>query len=188
MTLSRWLRDYLYIPLGGNRSGKLRTLANLMITMLLGGLWHGASWTFVIWGGLHGLYLVIERIGLSRWKLWQSPSRAMAFVRLAVVFHLVCLAWIFFRAKTFVAAWQMLGNLAHGAIHALANFAPAQHTGLALLFIALMIVHAVNAHRRVKERLGNNRGPAFVAAMTAALLLLVLFTPNHSAPFIYFQF
>ena len=188
MTLSRWLRDYLYISLGGNRAGKLRTLANLMITMLLGGLWHGASWTFVIWGGLHGLYLVVERVGLSRWKLWQSPARAMVLVRWAVVFHLVCLAWIFFRAKTFGAAWQVLANLAHGVMHAFANFALAQHTGLALLFISLMIVHALNANRRVKDRLSDDRGPAFVAAMTAAILLLVLFTPNHSAPFIYFQF
>jgi hypothetical protein len=131
---------------------------------------------------------VIERIGLSRWKLWQSPARAMAFVRWTVVFHLVCLAWIFFRAKTFTAAWQMLANLAQGVFHALSGFVPAQHAGLALLFLALMLVHAVNGNRHVKERLGKNRGPAFVAAMTAALLLLVLFTPNHSAPFIYFQF
>ncbi|MCL4143782.1 UNVERIFIED_CONTAM: hypothetical protein GTU68_049562, partial [Idotea baltica] len=93
ITLSRFLRDYLYIPLGGNKNGEVRTYVNLALTMLIGGLWHGASWLFVIWGGLHGIYLAIERM-ISRDRL----KRLWAY-RL-VVFLLVCLAWIFFRSES----------------------------------------------------------------------------------------
>src|SRR5947209_18684019 len=92
MTLSRWLRDYLYIPLGGNRKGRLMTYRNLMLTMLLGGLWHGAAWTFVVWGGIHGLVLSIERA--TGW----SPNK---WVGRVITFHVVCFAWIFFRADSF---------------------------------------------------------------------------------------
>jgi alginate O-acetyltransferase complex protein AlgI len=188
MTLSRWLRDYLYISLGGNRRGETRTLVNLMITMLLGGLWHGASWNFVIWGGLHGAYLVFERIGLSRWKFWQAPSRAMGFARWLLTFHLVCFAWIFFRAKTLIAARHLIGNLVHGVLSGLHDFAPDRHVGLLLLLAAMLGTHLFNGYRDTKERLGADSGPRFAAAMTFVLLLLILFTPNHSAPFIYFQF
>src|SRR5262249_21767559 len=98
MTLSHWLRDYLYVPLGGNRRGKVRTYANLMLTMLLGGLWHGASWTFVAWGGLHGLYLAVERaLGV---RADAAPTGLSLLARRFLTFHLVCLAWVFFRAPT----------------------------------------------------------------------------------------
>jgi len=186
MTLSRWLRDYLYISLGGNRLGEARTLINLMITMLLGGLWHGASWNFVIWGGLHGAYLVFERVGLSRWRFWQSPNRAAAVLRWFVTFHLVCFAWIFFRAKTLGTAGQIIGNLVHAT--ALRDFSMSHQFGLLLLIVVMMATHVLNSHRDTKERLGTDRGPRFALAMTCVLLLLILFTPNHSAPFIYFQF
>jgi alginate O-acetyltransferase complex protein AlgI len=186
MTLSRWLRDYLYISLGGNRLGEVRTLINLMITMLLGGLWHGASWNFVIWGGLHGTYLVVERIGLSRWKLWQSPAPAAAALRWFVTFHLVCLAWIFFRAKTLGAAGTMLGNLVQAP--ALRDFSMSHQFGPLLLIAVMMAMHFLNGYADTKERLGADRGVRFAAAMSLVLLLLILFTPNHSAPFIYFQF
>ena len=188
MTLSRWLRDYLYISLGGNRRGELRTLVNLMITMLLGGLWHGASWNFVIWGGLHGAYLVIERVGLSRWKLWQSKSWFMACMRWLLTFNLVCFAWIFFRAKTLPAATQLISNLAYGVTGFLRTFSTDHHAGLLLLILLMLTTHVVNGLGDTKERLGADSGPRFAVAMTVVLLLLILFTPNHSAPFIYFQF
>jgi D-alanyl-lipoteichoic acid acyltransferase DltB (MBOAT superfamily) len=116
MTLSRFLRDYLYFPLGGNRRGKTRRYVNLMITMLLGGLWHGAGWTFVIWGGLHGLYLVInhawqaamERIaGSSRWL----DSRFATLAGVLVTFAAVTVAWTFFRATSLDAALRMLAAM-----------------------------------------------------------------------------
>ncbi len=111
ITLSRFLRDYLYIPLGGNRFGISRRYLNLMITMLLGGLWHGAGWTFLIWGGLHGLYLCINHlwrgvvgVGGGRW-----PMRAASW---AVSFAAVVMAWVFFRAATMGGAWRALKGLA----------------------------------------------------------------------------
>jgi alginate O-acetyltransferase complex protein AlgI len=111
ITLSRFLRDYLYIPLGGNRLGEQRRYLNLLLTMLLGGLWHGAAWNFVIWGGLHGLYLCINHL----WRAWRGedgqrsmPAKILSW---AVTFFAVVIAWVFFRAKTAAGAWQMLGSL-----------------------------------------------------------------------------
>jgi len=109
ISLSTWLRDYLYISLGGNRGGEWLTRRNLLLTMLIGGLWHGANWTFVVWGAIHGLGLAVERLipgaaivdgqGRSTLNLW---------FRRIVIFHLVCLAWVFFRASSVTAAWRML--------------------------------------------------------------------------------
>ena len=118
ITLSRFLRDYLYIPLGGNRLGEARRYINLMLTMLLGGLWHGAGWNFLIWGGLHGLYLSINHL----WQTWRGaavkesvkalPSNHLAKVASwAITFAAVVIAWVFFRAKTVGSAWAMLKAL-----------------------------------------------------------------------------
>ena len=112
ITLSSWLRDYLYIPLGGNRGGTARTLANLMITMFLGGLWHGASWTFVAWGLLHGFYLVVEH--LLRQSFPDVSWTKTGFGRFCLgilTFVLVSLAWVFFRSSDFSSAWLLLGSL-----------------------------------------------------------------------------
>ena len=108
ITLSTWLRDYLYIPLGGNRVGPLRHAANLMIVMLLGGLWHGANWTFVIWGLLHGMYLVAHKIMPAQ----RAPGMARGILNRLFFFHLICLTWIFFRAQDFAAAGAYLRGLA----------------------------------------------------------------------------
>jgi alginate O-acetyltransferase complex protein AlgI len=114
ITLSRFLRDYLYIPLGGNRLGEQRRYINLMVTMLLGGLWHGAGWNFLVWGGLHGVYLSINHL----WRAWRGgdkPAAATGFVAKGlswiITFLAVILAWVFFRARTMAGAWQMLGGL-----------------------------------------------------------------------------
>jgi D-alanyl-lipoteichoic acid acyltransferase DltB (MBOAT superfamily) len=111
ITLSRFLRDYLYIPLGGNRLGESRRYINLLVTMLLGGLWHGAAWNFVIWGALHGLYLSVNHL----WHRWRGESAtnsaAMKLVCWAVTFFAVAIAWVFFRARTAAGAWRMLGSL-----------------------------------------------------------------------------
>jgi alginate O-acetyltransferase complex protein AlgI len=114
ITLSRFLRDYLYIPLGGNRLGEQRRYLNLLVTMLLGGLWHGAGWNFLIWGGLHGLYLCVNHV----WQAWRG-GKASASVRgalpkeisWAITFFAVVIGWVFFRARTFAGACQMLGGL-----------------------------------------------------------------------------
>src|SRR3954470_21538126 len=101
ITLSRFLRDYLYIPLGGNRLGEARRYQNLLVTMLLGGLWHGAGWNFVIWGGLHGLYLSIDRARGARRELPGGLPAVRDLPAIALTFVLACFAWIFFRAHTF---------------------------------------------------------------------------------------
>jgi alginate O-acetyltransferase complex protein AlgI len=113
ITLSRFLRDYLYIPLGGNRLGEQRRYINLMVTMLLGGLWHGAGWNFLVWGGLHGVYLSINHL----WRGWRGERRASTLglttkgLSWLVTFFAVVIAWVFFRAKTIAEAWLMLGGL-----------------------------------------------------------------------------
>ena len=113
ISLSSWLRDYLYIPIGGNRKGAGRTYVNLMITMLLGGLWHGASWMFVVWGGLHGIYLVVEQVLrqsiVSEWSLWRK-KHGQWFLSL-FTFFLVCLTWVFFRADNLASALAVCGSM-----------------------------------------------------------------------------
>lgn len=112
MSLSSWLRDYLYISLGGNRHGKLRTYMNLMITMLLGGLWHGASWNFLFWGFLHGAALAIHK----KWMEWRGEVTSTSFISKVITglltFHFVCFCWIFFKAESFNTAWTMLQQIA----------------------------------------------------------------------------
>lgn len=110
MTLSQWLRDYLYIPLGGNRKGKFRTYVNLFVTMFLGGLWHGANWTFVVWGCLHGLGLAVHKAWTSRSKGRRSIPGGRFFGWVAT-YVFVCICWIFFRAASFQDAWIILRKI-----------------------------------------------------------------------------
>jgi len=114
ITLSEWLRDYLYIPLGGNRSGRARTVVNLMLTMLLGGLWHGASWNFVIWGGLHGMLLVAHRVCSRRRRRYDERFEGLDWLRAVLLFQVVCLIWIFFRAPTLDEACLYLTTVVTG--------------------------------------------------------------------------
>ena len=111
MTLSTWLRDYLYIPLGGSRHGAWKTYRNLFLTMLLGGLWHGASWTFVVWGAMHGVGLALTRM-YQRGRENTTPNRWLEPFGVFFTFHYVCLAWIFFRAPSFEVAASMLQQIA----------------------------------------------------------------------------
>src|SRR5438552_465853 len=113
ISLSTWLRDYLYKPLGGNREGRLKTYRNLLLTMLLGGLWHGAAWKFIAWGALHGGGLTVERM-LEPWIGRRALSPVAKIVATLVVFHFVCFAWIFFRAEDFGMAALYIGGLAAG--------------------------------------------------------------------------
>src|SRR6478752_8721560 len=113
ISLSTWLRDYLYKPLGGNRHGRWKTYRNLLLTMLLGGLWHGAAWKFIAWGALHGGGLAVERM-LEPWIGRRALSPAAKIIATLIVFHFVCLAWIFFRAEDFAVASLYIGGLASG--------------------------------------------------------------------------
>jgi alginate O-acetyltransferase complex protein AlgI len=185
MTLSRWLRDYLYISLGGNRHGLARTTAALMTTMMLGGLWHGASWNFVIWGTLHGCYLVIERSVASKNRWWNSDYRSAIFVRWWITFHLICFAWIFFRSPDFATSVQILRKI--GEIFT-ARFDGERSSALAALIVFLGGLHFVMGRFDVKNKLSRAGFWTFSAFITLMILLLIWFTPAKTVPFIYFQF
>lgn len=185
ITLSRWLRDYLYIPLGGNRKGAGRTYANLMITMLLGGLWHGASWNFVIWGGLHGGYLAFERGILGRLRMWNAAHPLATGLRVLVTFHLVCIAWVFFRSHGLAQSRAMFANLGQPS---LASFNAAQHGGLAALVGLLFVAQQAGARLHYKHRIITGPDAALALALAGAAVAVIWFAPASSAPFIYFQF
>lgn len=191
MTLSRWLRDYLYIPLGGNRKGEVRTYVNLGLTMLLGGLWHGADWRFAVWGAIHG-------VGLAAERFWHD-TRDRAFDRGPTVwgqiggwfltFHVVCFAWIFFRATSFDLATQMIGRIVTGW-----GF----DSGAASLVTpgVLAVVVAMLASQFVPDDATNgivrrfSRLPVVAQGVTLGVAFFAIehFRPKGVAPFIYFQF
>jgi D-alanyl-lipoteichoic acid acyltransferase DltB (MBOAT superfamily) len=184
ISLSRWLRDYLYIgALGGNRGGRFAVYRNLMITMLLGGLWHGAAWTFVIWGGLHGAALCIERVWArsSLTKAWVLPRWA----RIVLTFHVVTLGWIFFRAASFDEAIAYLGGIVapSGGMTTV--------TPLVLVLIVFgLAMHGVNRDvlGRAAERLRTIPAPAFAIGLAATMLVVDSMRYEGVAPFIYFRF
>ncbi len=188
ITLSRWLADYLYVPLGGNRNGSARTRLNLMLTMLLGGLWHGASWNFVIWGGLHGLILVIHRWMGRRPVSMDVGLGWRDLPRIFVVFHLVCFAWIFFRAHDLSSAMLFIERL----------FVGENRFGLPILQMGVIVIcvllHFAErfARRRlpaIRDRLAQSRwGGAAEGAALGALTALAIAVSGVGGDFIYFQF
>jgi D-alanyl-lipoteichoic acid acyltransferase DltB (MBOAT superfamily) len=188
MTLSQWLRDYLYIPLGGNRMGRRRTTVNLGITMLLGGLWHGAAWNFVAWGGLHGLLLMAHRGFARRGVDADAPLSWRDAPRILLMFHACCLAWVFFRAPGFAEAASFIHALVTGSYLVAWPLLP---TAIVLLCAAL---HGLE--RYVRPRLPRLqlalREPWWGAAVegTAFGLLfgLVVTVAGAGGEFIYFQF
>jgi alginate O-acetyltransferase complex protein AlgI len=178
MTLSRFLRDFLYIPLGGNRGGRWKTVRNLMITMVLGGLWHGAAWGFVLWGAIHGTALVIEhqfrgRVKLPRWLAW------------VLVFHIVVLAWIPFRAPDL--------NLAGAFVGRLVDWGPATLWSLPVVFVTFLVIVLQLVPARPMDALRvrfEQLHPAALGASMATVIVLVAATVSSQGvpPFIYFSF
>ena len=179
MTLSRFLRDFLYIPLGGNRQGPWRTARNLMLTMVLGGLWHGAAWGFVLWGALHGSCLVVEH------QLRGRRIAAPVWLRWTIVFHVVVFGWILFRAETLVRAEEVL--------HQLTVWGPATlwtpvTIGAVVAVIAFQVLPPAPLER---ARLWFARlpAPALGAALAAVVAVVGATVPaGEVPPFIYFQF
>jgi D-alanyl-lipoteichoic acid acyltransferase DltB (MBOAT superfamily) len=183
ISLSSWLRDYLYIPLGGSRGRVWRICRNLMATMVLGGIWHGASWTFVLWGALHGSVLAVERVWMSIRPRWLP--RTPALIGVIVTFNVVCLGWIFFRAENLDAALSFLSGLGrwdHGRMTA-----PAYALGLIALGLGLHFLPRL-ALDRVAVRLGRLPAPAYGLAFGMAILTLDAMRPAGVPPFIYYQF
>jgi D-alanyl-lipoteichoic acid acyltransferase DltB (MBOAT superfamily) len=208
ISLSSWLRDYLYIPLGGNRGSELSTYRNLMLTMLLGGLWHGANWTFVFWGLLHGLGLVVTRIyqrashrRATAQALARGPYRDAAgdkpeaiesrgsllgqALGVLLTFHYVCLAWIFFRAPTFKQAWLILKQIGQGTtFHP--NLPPLVLTVLGVGLVAHYTPEKL--YRDARTGFGNLPAPVQGALLFGVALVLHEAASTAAVPFVYFQF
>ena len=188
ISLSSWLRDYLYLPLGGNRGSHFATYRNLFLVMLLGGLWHGASWNFVIWGAGHGIALGAHRA----WCQWRGRpevdehDRSLALVRRLGTFALVTLLWILFRSPSFGAAQDYVGGILS------MRSGPLDHNDLLLVSMATAAVLAIDlVARRVRSggRVVVRRMPVPVGAAVGAMVAaLIVFSGSPPVPFIYFQF
>lgn len=192
ISLSSWLRDYLYIPLGGSRRGNARTYANLFTTFLLGGLWHGAAWTFVFWGAFHGLYLSLERV-VRGWlgippKGAKPASWPIALLGRIWIFHVVCFSWILFRAGNVTTLKEVLQGIA-----AWRSVVPSVTlwTGLCIgMVIVGFLMQFLDGNRMWRVWVKASKWPGWVLGAIAAVIITVILAlgPEGVAPFIYFQF
>lgn len=185
ISLSSWLRDYLYIPLGGNRKGNMRRDVNLMTTMVLGGLWHGASFNFVIWGFLHGLALMVERTWSDLVASRVRPLGALGLLLgTALTFYWVNLAWIFFRAPT------LTESLAIAKTYVTLSSEGTQTLPAVVwpFILAISLFHAISYRLKIGEALARMPAPLFAISTGALTALALSFVPLGYRPFIYFQF
>ena len=184
ISLSSWLRDYLYIPLGGSRDGSAKTYRNLAVTMLLGGLWHGAAWTFVVWGAMHGVGLALTRL-FTRGRSGRQLGLLRRGLGLLLTFHFVCLSWIFFRAPDFSQAGAILSQLA-SATGGTANISPL----LWLLLLAGAATHVLPAslEQATLALLQRLPAPLLGVGLVAVVVIVKLAATSSVVPFIYFQF
>lgn len=207
ITLSSWLRDYLYIPLGGNRHGKMRTYVNLMITMLLGGLWHGANWTFVVWGGLHGLFLAVEKM-IQDFNKKQAPPmikkrslvvqglaglhivRAVQSSKLLLAlftFFLVNVTWVFFRSPDFTTAWSILSSMFTEVPGGAALLTTLTIIKISVIILLMLTFHWLMRNRNVLSMTTNIRWWV-LGLVWAAMLIMLILSQESTSSFIYFQF
>ncbi len=187
VTLSAWLRDYLYISLGGNRRGNFRSYGNLAVTMLLGGLWHGASWLFVLWGGAHGLLLILERLArrlFGRLPFFATP--AAKFLIGLLTFLLVSLTWVLFRANSLEAAQELFAVMLQPAA-GLAVINVSQVWTVLGLIAALLGMHWFMREREFGAMLKNLPWQA-LGLILAAMIVAILLSPGEERDFIYFEF
>ena len=195
--MSSWLRDYLYIPLGGNRHGVVNTYRNNMITMLLGGLWHGANWAFVFWGFLHGLYLILQRLVAPVWRSIVRVARLPKFVDdgvcILAVYTLTLFAWIYFRAgslgdASFAVANQVIAGILSGEQFYFGAVINKFQVLKGLLLIGILLTVEIT-NLRWRWNVQQVEYPAWRMAAFAALLWLIAFFGTFGAnAFIYFQF
>lgn len=187
ISLSQWLRDYLYIPLGGNRHGALLTYRNLMLTMLLGGLWHGANWTFIVWGAIHGCMLCGFRLlGDGVKHEAARPTFLQRLPRMILMFHLVCFAWLFFRAESITQAGAMLTQLtAWGSLSPIAQTT----AGMLVFFcVPLLLMEWWFDEQHDPLWLTQVHWGLRTGVYSYLLLMMIFFPPPVPAEFIYFQF
>jgi alginate O-acetyltransferase complex protein AlgI len=188
ISLSTFLRDYLYFPLGGNRVGWARAAINLVIVMFLGGLWHGAAWTFVVWGLLHGFYLVVEHalralVGPRAW----AENFAVKILLGLTTYAAVCLAWVFFRASDFTIAARMLRGMFGGHPHADAILSTREMLQIGIVTFFMMVAHWSLRDTNIEAAV--ERIPRWcVTSMWAGMACAIILTQGNSNAFIYFQF
>ncbi len=185
ITLSSWLRDYLYIPLGGNRHGITRMYVALMLTMLLGGLWHGAAWTFVAWGGLHGTYLILERLQ-RKYLPFQITAYNGIFLAF-LTFSCVNLTWTFFRAPDFAKAWNMVKSMFYMQTDGVKVLEYFDIIKVCIVIGLLFLCHWVMRNTSVKE-VALKTSPIVLGIVWALMFLLICITQGSGEQFIYFQF
>jgi alginate O-acetyltransferase complex protein AlgI len=216
ITLSTWLRDYLYIPLGGNRKGNGRTYVNLMLTMLLGGLWHGASWTFVAWGALHGLYLCVERLfrkkelpsdNINQQEIvttvttvpqvvvakaslapaFLQTKTAKKFFLALLTFFLINVTWVFFRAGDFATAWRLLGSMFNLTDNGIPVLGNLAMIKIAVITVLLFLTHWIMRNTSVLAVAAKMKWWS-VGLVWAFLIIMLMLSQESSSSFIYFQF
>ena len=179
ISLSTWLRDYLYVPLGGNRGALWQTYRALMLTMLLGGIWHGAQWTFVVWGLYHGVWLAVHR-WMTMDRGWSLPdTRTCRVIARVGTFHLVCVGWLLFRADSLAHVWTILTSFAAGAM-----LGPLALKAVAVLLPVTTVLWLGDS----RDATESPRMAPRLAAIACLWLGIVLLPPSSGQPFIYFQF
>lgn len=188
ISLSTWLRDYLYVPLGGNRKGPLRTYVNLFVTMVLGGLWHGASWTFVVWGALHGVALAAHRLftrGASGQSRRTSTSRWLAVLNVLVTFHFVVFCWVFFRASSFEHVELLFQRLMEGS-----SYTPNLPWQIWAVLAAGLLTHWAPErwYQATVRTFADLPAPLQALALGYMALILQGMATADAVPFVYFQF
>ncbi len=203
ISLSSWLRDYLFIPLGGSKGGRWQTHRNLFLTMALGGLWHGASWSFAVWGIIHGLALIVHREfrNFKENKIWLKnfvDSRTGEILSVFLTFHAVCIGWVFFRiqdvSQAFLVAKRMLlmsPILTSAENHSFLLLKPELPLIVPVVIVMVLVLLAANLPLSAASERGcfrNAPAPLKAAFCTLLLIATITFLPDKSAPFIYFQF
>lgn len=180
ISLSSWFRDYLYIPLGGNRVSKIRLYFNLMVVFLVSGLWHGANWTFVVWGGLHGLYLVLS-------QMFGNTINPPKLIRMVLVYTLVVLAWVFFRADNLQEAMAYLNQLTHWDFTYNLNLLCAEK-GVFNLVLSVFVIFLLGLSYFLPKNLRFKRFSQYLVFNFSMLVILIILAVNEKTEFIYFQF
>ena len=189
ISLSSWLRDYLYISMGGNRKGTFRRYLNLFLTMLIGGLWHGANVRFVIWGGLHGLALIFDKL-LHKLTDWFETKPLLRFVSLLVTFHFVCFCWIFFRADDTLTAFDMISKIFSPYTMEQISAVASSYWKPFVLIVVGFVIHWLPTRFKDALQKAFTSSPVVVQLLAAVLtaVLLYQFKSSDIQAFIYFQF
>ncbi|MEC5147307.1 MBOAT family O-acyltransferase [Chitinophaga sp. 212800010-3] len=195
ISLSSWLRDYLYIPLGGNRKGKVRQYINLGLTMLIGGFWHGASWNFIFWGAMHGTALALDKVRIDYLKRtkkvftgWQAGL--FKLLGILITFHFVCFCWVFFKAATFHDAWSLIHQVAYDFQPEIAGELYKGYTAVFWVMILGFVLHFLpsKVEFSLERFLGRVPVAGSIAIMLAFIWLLVQVKSTQPMIPIYFQF